>query len=55
LDIGEFYLLERTDDKSVSHVSANLIYTGGLSNTNEELELLDNNCNVIDKVLANPN
>ena len=49
---GEFVLLERTDDSSVSNVTADLIYTGALSNTNEGLRLFDNQCNLIDEVLA---
>ncbi|MDP3052530.1 MAG: lamin tail domain-containing protein [bacterium] len=51
---GGFYLLERTDDNSVPNISADKIYTGGLSNTNEGLRLFDGQCNLIDEVLANP-
>jgi len=50
---GQFILLERTDDNSVPNITADLIYTGILSNTNEGLRLFDNNCNLIDEVLAN--
>jgi len=47
-----FYLLERTDDSSVPSVKADQIYTGTLSNSGEELELIDNNGVVIDAVLS---
>ncbi len=36
-----FFLLERTDDSTVSDVAASQIYTGGLSNSGERLALLD--------------
>jgi hypothetical protein len=36
-----YYLLERTDDTTVSDVPANQFYTGELSNTGEILRLLD--------------
>jgi hypothetical protein len=36
-----YFLLERTDDTTVSDVAAGLIYTGGLSNAGETLTLLD--------------
>ncbi|KPJ71858.1 hypothetical protein AMJ50_00005, partial [Parcubacteria bacterium DG_74_3] len=52
---GSFYLLERTDDDSVPNITADLIYTGGLSNTNEALYLFDENCQLQDEVVANPN
>lgn len=53
ISANNFYLLERTDDNSVSSVKADKIYTGALSNTNEGLRLFDNQCNLIDEVLAN--
>jgi len=49
-----FYLLERTDDNSVPNITADFVYSGTLSNANEGLRLFDNNCNLIDEVLANP-
>ena len=55
LEPGKFFLLERTDDTSVSNIAADLIYTGSLSNTNEKLYLFDNNCSLKDKAEANPN
>lgn len=36
---GGFFLLERTDDTTVSDISANQIYTGSLINSGEALEL----------------
>jgi len=54
LSPGGFLLLERTDDNSVPGIPADLIYTGSLSNTNEALYLFDENCNLQDKVEANP-
>jgi len=38
---GEYYLLERTDDATVSDIPADLTYTGSLRNEGEALELLD--------------
>jgi len=49
-----FLLLERTDDNSVPYIPADLIYTGALNDTDEELYLFDENCNLEDEVLAAP-
>ena len=49
-----FFLLERTNDTTVPNFTADLIYTGALSNTNEELYLFDNHCVLRDKVVASP-
>jgi len=49
-----FYLLERTDDNSVPNIKADLIYAGSLANSDDGLELFDNNCNLLDKVVADP-
>ncbi len=38
---GGFFLLERTDDNSVPSITADLIYTGSLSNDGEKLILKD--------------
>ncbi len=43
-----FFLLERTDDTTVSDVAADQIYTGSLSNTGETLTLKDPSGNIID-------
>jgi hypothetical protein len=50
-----YFLLERTDDNSVPNLSADKIYSGALSDTNETLWLFDKNCNLIDEVKAEPN
>lgn len=50
---NRFYLLERTDDSSVPNVSADKIYNGALGDSDESLRLFDQNCNLIDEVLAN--
>jgi hypothetical protein len=49
-----FLLLERTDDSSVSFKIADLIYKGSLSNSEEELYLFDNLCQLKDFVSGNP-
>ncbi len=46
-----FYLLERTDDESVPGVAANLVYIGGLNNSEETLRLFDNECALVDEVI----
>jgi hypothetical protein len=45
-----FYLLERSDDDTISSIKADLIYTGALKNTGEIIELCDNLVNPIDSV-----
>jgi len=52
---NSFYLLERTDDNSVPGILADKTYTGNLEDSNESLRLFDQNCNLIDEVIANPN
>ncbi|TKD72085.1 phospholipase D-like domain-containing protein [Pseudalkalibacillus hwajinpoensis] len=47
-----YYLLERTDDSTVSEVSANEIYSGAMGNTGEVLELRDSGGALIDNVDA---
>ena len=54
ISANELFLLERTDDDSVSEVVADLIYTGALANTNDALYLFDENCQLQDEVLATP-
>jgi len=43
-----FFLLERTDDNTVSDIKADQIYSGGLLNSGETLTLKDNKGVVID-------
>jgi len=45
-----YYLLERTDDTTISNINADQIYTGDLHNSGENLFLKDNNGNIIDQV-----
>lgn len=47
-----FYLLERTDDSTISDVEADLIYTGNLKNAGNVLELVDGDGNVVDTANA---
>ncbi len=47
---GAYFLLERTDDTSVPTVVADQIYTGGLSNSGEVLELRDPDGVLVDTV-----
>ncbi|MCR4261067.1 MAG: lamin tail domain-containing protein [Candidatus Colwellbacteria bacterium] len=51
---GDFLLLERSDDNSVPGIIADLIYAGALANENETLGLFDADCNLVDRVDANP-
>lgn len=45
---GGYFLLERTDDTTVSDITADFIYTGDLNNSNEILRLFDPAGNVVD-------
>lgn len=45
-----YYLLEKTDDNTIPTISANLIYSGSLSNSAEILELRDSSGNLVDQV-----
>ncbi|WP_432664887.1 lamin tail domain-containing protein [Wukongibacter baidiensis] len=45
-----YFLLERTDDTTVPEISSDLIYSGALGNTIENLELKDSSGSVIDTV-----
>ncbi|MFA5013411.1 MAG: lamin tail domain-containing protein [Candidatus Paceibacterota bacterium] len=47
-----FYLLERTDDSSVPNLSANKIYSGALSDSDESLRLFNANCQLVDEVIT---
>lgn len=49
---GGYFLLERTDDDSVSGIAAGCIYTGALSNTSEHLQLFDASGSLVDSVNA---
>jgi hypothetical protein len=43
-----FFLLERTDNSTISDLTADLIYTGSLRNSGEALRLLDPSHSVVD-------
>lgn len=45
---GGYFLLERGDDQAVSDIPANQIYTGGLLNGGEGLQLIDPSGHVVD-------
>jgi hypothetical protein len=45
-----FFLLERTDDTTISDSPANQIYSGALGNSGEHLQLKDNNQVIMDSV-----
>ncbi len=45
-----YFLLERTDDNPIPHITADQIYTGALSNTGENLKLKDSDGNIIDEI-----
>jgi hypothetical protein len=47
-----YFLLERTDDNTVSDLPADQIYTGALGNTGESLTLRDESLNAIDTANA---
>ncbi|MCD6412283.1 lamin tail domain-containing protein, partial [bacterium] len=47
-------LLERSDDSTLPQIKADLIYKGIIKNSNEALFLFDKNCQLEDKVEANP-
>ena len=45
---GGFYLLERTDDNTISDISCDLIYRGALINSGDTLKLIDPAGNIED-------
>jgi len=52
IDAGGYFLLERTDDETVSDVEADVLYTGSLSNDGATLELRDAAGEIVDLVDA---
>jgi len=48
----EFYLLERTDDETLSDIPADQIYTGALGNAGEKLELYALDYHLVDRVIC---
>ncbi|MEK7482537.1 MAG: hypothetical protein AAB620_01970, partial [Patescibacteria group bacterium] len=51
---ANFLLLERTSDNTVPEITADIIYTGALSNTGEALYLFDEKCVLQDEVEGLP-
>lgn len=45
---GGYFLLERSDDNTISDIAADLIYKGALSNSGTVIELIDPNGKVVD-------
>jgi len=45
-----FFILERTDDTTLTNIKANLIYKGSLNNNGEYLKLIDANGKIIDEI-----
>ena len=50
IEAGGYFLLERTDDGTVSDVQANVLYTGALSNTGVVIELRNAEGETVDRV-----
>jgi len=50
LEPDSYFLLERTNDQTISDIIANQIYTGALSNEGEKLELINPNQEIIDLI-----
>lgn len=53
-NIEEFYLLERTDQETVPSVEGDHIFTNWINNTEEALYLFNSDCQLVDKVVADP-
>jgi hypothetical protein len=53
LAAGAYFLLERTDDNTVADITADLIYTGSLTNSGEILYLYDPGDRIIDTANSN--
>lgn len=49
-----YFLLERTNDNTISDITADIIYTGALGNNGEILQLLNENDQLIDEIYALP-
>lgn len=52
ISAGGYYLLERTDDQSISNLSADLLYTGGLGDEGEILWLIAPAGEIVDSANA---
>ena len=47
---GGYFLLERTNDQTISNIARDQIYTGALVNGGENLSLKDSNGDIIDQL-----
>jgi hypothetical protein len=52
VEAGGYFLLERTDDETVSDIDADLLYKGSLANTGANVQLLNASGEVVDQVLC---
>jgi len=52
LSLGSYFLLERTDDNAVPSVPADKFFTNAIKNSSESLRLFNQNCRLVDEVLA---
>ncbi len=52
LAFGNYFLLERTDDNAVPGVPADKFFTNAIKNSDESLRLFNQNCRLVDEVLA---
>jgi len=50
IEAGDYFLLERTDDGTVSDVEANVLYTGALSNNGVAIELQNAAGEIVERV-----
>lgn len=50
IESNEYFLLERTDDKTLPDIKADFIYKGGLSNEGEKISLIDPSGNIVDEI-----
>jgi len=50
---GAYYLLERTDDDTISDIAADLIYSGSMSNDGEYLRLIAPDGSIVDTANSN--
>jgi hypothetical protein len=54
IEPNSFYLLERNEDNSVFKEKADKIYKGAIKNSEESLYLFDQNCQLQDEIIADP-
>jgi hypothetical protein len=52
IEPGGYFVLERSDDDTMTDVVADLVYKGSLSNSGEDIVLLDAGGNIVDQILC---